>query len=62
MSKYYTPMLEEFQIGFEFESNAWLFSEDGEWTKGEITKDNIENFTSLYKADFYPTEFRKLKL
>ena len=59
MSKYYTPNISEFVIGFEFESCYWYFSENREWTKARITEENIEDFLDLYKNDAYSTEFRK---
>lgn len=60
-SEYYTPTIDEFILGFEFESNFWLFSGDGEWTKAKITQGIIDDFKCLYVADAYPSEFRKLK-
>ncbi len=57
-AKYYTPELEEFHVGFEFESDFWFFTEEGEWAKSKITEDTFEDFVSLYKNDAYATEFR----
>lgn len=61
--KYYTPEIEEFGIGFEFESNYITYSRDNEWVKVTLGKDDINYegvswFYSSYIGDAVPTEFR----
>ena len=57
MSKYYTPEIEEFHVGFEFESNYALFSRDREWTKCKLDENNTW-FIDEWYVDAVPTEFR----
>ena len=58
---YRTPDISEFVIGFEFESSFWYFTRRRHgWTKAVITRENIEDFQSLYVGDAYPSEFRVL--
>jgi hypothetical protein len=57
-NKYYTPSIEEFHVGFEFESDFWYFTEGGEWAQSKITEENFHDFHTLYKSDAYETEFR----
>ena len=57
MSKYYTPTIEEFHVGFEFESNYTLFSKDREWTKCKLDENNTW-FIEEWYVDAVPTEFR----
>ena len=59
--RYYTPTMNEFKIGFEFQSNFWYFSNNGEWTDSKITDENIDVFLSLYEGDAYETEFRAIR-
>lgn len=60
--KYYTPKIEEFHVGFEFESNYISYSKDGEWTKAVLKEDlnneDIAWFYTSYVGDAVPTEFR----
>jgi len=55
MNKYYTPEIEEFHFGFEFESNYVLFGKD--WTKVVLSEEH-DWFYSSYVNDAVPTEFR----
>tara|TARA_R100000544_G_C2213483_1_gene53227 strand:- start:114 stop:527 length:414 start_codon:yes stop_codon:yes gene_type:complete len=55
--KYYTPEIEEFHVGFEFESNYTLFSRDREWVKCKLDENNTW-FTEEWYVDAVPTEFR----
>ncbi len=58
--KYYTPTLDEFHVGFEFESNYVLFEElsmKNDWTK-IILSDRHNWFYDAYVNDAVPTEFR----
>jgi len=62
-NKYYTPEIEEFHVGFEFESNYISFSKDGNWTKvilgkNDINYEEISWFYTSYIGDAVPTEFR----
>ena len=60
MEKYYTPELEEFHVGFEFESNYILFrkgNKGDEWNKHILTKENTW-FWDAYENDAIETEFR----
>lgn len=55
--KYYTPEIEEFHIGFEFESKYVLFNQNLEWKK--VVLDNSHNwFWQSYDEDAVETEFR----
>lgn len=59
-NKYYTPELEEFHVGFEFESNYILFrkgNKGDEWNKHILTKENTW-FWDAYENDAIETEFR----
>lgn len=60
--KYYTPEIEEFHVGFEFESNYINYSKNGEWTKVTLKEDlnneDIAWFYTSYVGDAVPTEFR----
>ncbi len=62
MEKYYTPTIEEFHVGFEFESNYISYSKDGEWAKAVLKEDlnneDIAWFYTSYVGDAVPTEFR----
>ena len=57
MEKYYTPDIEEFHVGFEFESRYTLFSRDKEWVKCKLDENNTW-FTEEWYVDAVPTEFR----
>ena len=60
MTKYYTPEIEEFHVGFEFESNYVLFEEGSlknGWNK-VILSDRHNWFYDSYVNDAVPTEFR----
>ena len=57
-NKYYTPELEEFHVGFEFESNYVLFQKPNEeWSKCTFSTDNLW-FWDSYVHDAYKNEFR----
>ena len=60
--KYYTPEIEEFHVGFEFESNYITYSKDKEWVKVTLKEDlnneEIAWFYTSYIGDAVPTEFR----
>lgn len=63
VEEYYTPELEEFHKGFEFESNYVLFSNDLEWKPiifggNNRLMDDLPWFYSAYENDAVPTEFR----
>ena len=54
--KYYTPTIEEFHVGFEFEST---YLEDYDtWKKEIIDAVDVGYFYSIYIGDAVPTEFR----
>ena len=56
MSKYYTPSIEEFHVGFEYESS---YLEDYDtWKKEIIDTVDVGYFYSTYTGDAVPTEFR----
>ena len=60
MSKYYTPTIEEFHVGFEFESNYILFEEGSlknGWNK-VVLSDRHNWFYDSYVNDAVPSEFR----
>lgn len=62
-SKYYTPSIDEFYVGFEFETNYSIISglfgnESDKFVKLKFTKENISNWIDLYIEDAYPSEFR----
>ena len=55
-SKYYTPSLEEFHVGFEFETS---YLEDYDtWKKVILEFDDFGFYTSTWEVDSNPTEFR----
>ena len=56
-NKYYTPTIEEFHVGFEFESNYVGFSSDLKWRK-ILLNDSHDWFWTTYKQDAVETEFR----
>ena len=43
-NKYYTPALEEFCAGFEFESNYKSLSKNGDWEHIKLTTDECASF------------------
>ena len=54
--KYYTPEIEEFHVGFEYESS---YLEDYDtWKKEIIDTVDVGYFYSIYTGDAVPTEFR----
>ena len=54
--KYYTPTIEEFHVGFEYESS---YLEDYDtWKKEIIDTADVGYFYSTYTGDAVPTEFR----
>ena len=54
--KYYTPTIEEFHVGFEYESS---YLEDYDtWKKEIIDTVDVGYFYSTYTGDAVPTEFR----
>lgn len=58
---YRTPEFEEFIPGFECETcYSWFVDEDSdnEWANIVVTKEFLDNYMSLIKADAYETEFR----
>lgn len=55
--KYYTPTIEEFHVGFEFETKYILFSRNGEWMKCIFSVNELW-FWDEYEHDAYKTEFR----
>ena len=60
-SKYYTPDISEFHVGFEFESNYILFNNGkpgDEFVPAILTEDNISWMLQSYFEDATPTEFR----
>lgn len=61
-SKYYTPDIKEFRVGFECETNYCLFhssrSDHQEFEKLIITEDNIVLILDSYIGDAYSSEFR----
>ena len=56
-NKYYTPTIEEFHVGFEFESNYVGFSSDLKWKK-ILLNNSHDWFWTAYKQDAVETEFR----
>ena len=56
-NKYYTPEIEEFHVGFEFESKYVLFSSEREWSKAVLNEDT-NWFWQEYDEDAIETEFR----
>ena len=55
-NNYYTPSLEEFHIGFEFETS---YLEDYDtWKKVTLEFDDFGFYTSTWEVDSNPTEFR----
>jgi hypothetical protein len=59
-NKYYTPTIEEFHVGFEFESNYVLFKKENKsdvWNKHILTQDELW-FWDSWKNDAVDTEFR----
>jgi hypothetical protein len=55
MDKYYAPELEEFHVGFEFETRYL----ERDWVKKELTFDDFGFYTSTWYVDSVPeTEFR----
>jgi hypothetical protein len=60
-SKYYTPSIKEFRVGFECETNYCLFNKEYsslEFVPLLLTDSNISVFHDSYKHDAYSTEFR----
>lgn len=60
-SKYYTPTIEEFHVGFEFESNYVLFAKNkkgDEWSRCVMTGDEFSWFHEAYTNDAVESEFR----
>lgn len=65
-NKYYQPSIEEFYVGFEFESTYVLFQPytrrhgDGgpEWYSHTLNLEDHGWFWDSYENDAYPTEFR----
>ena len=58
-NKYYTPDIEEFHIGFEFESDYILFvNYPNTWTKVTLATPDHDWFWGEYIADAVPEEFR----
>lgn len=60
--EYYTPTIEEFHVGFEFESDYILFHNGNKlkansWSKIILTED-ADWLWESYKHDAVPTEFR----
>jgi len=53
-NKYYTPEIEEFHVGFEYESNYLK----NKWTKCVLEIKNIASFFDSYILDATPLEFR----
>lgn len=58
VNKYYTPELEEFHVGFEFESKYVLFSNNLEWKKVTLSVKEHAWFWDSYLQDAIETEFR----
>ena len=56
VGEYYTPEMEEFHIGFEYET-TYLQDYDT-WKKEIIEEDDAGYFHSIYFGDAVPTEFR----
>lgn len=55
-NKYYTPSIEEFHVGFEFETS---YLEDYDtWKKVTLEFDDFGFYTSTWEVDSNPTEFR----
>jgi hypothetical protein len=55
-NKHYVPKIEEFHIGFEYET---MYLQDYDTWKKEILEENdIEYFYSSYFGDAVPSEFR----
>ena len=55
-TKYYTPSIEEFHVGFEFETS---YLEDYDtWKKVTLEFDDFGFYTSTWEVDSNPTEFR----
>jgi hypothetical protein len=62
-SKYYTPTIDEFHVGFECESNYVLFNrgdypESMKFVPIILTEENIDWMIDSYIHDAYPSEFR----
>lgn len=53
-NKYYTPTIEEFHIGFEYETN---YLKD-DWVKKVLTSEDSGYFFETYKTDAVNVEFR----
>ena len=63
IDKYYTPVIDEFHIGFECESNYILinrgnYPESSNFIPFTLTDENIGWMLDAYIHDAYPTEFR----
>ena len=55
-NNYYTPSIEEFHVGFEFETS---YLEDYDtWKKVTLEFDDFGFYTSTWEVDSNPTEFR----
>lgn len=55
-SKYYTPTIDEFYVGFEYETS--YLQDYNVWKKEILEKNEIEYFFSSYIKDASPIEFR----
>jgi len=53
-AKYYTPTIEEFHVGFEYES----IYQKSDWTKTTLELENTAFFFDNYILDATPIEFR----
>ena len=60
--KYYIPSFNEFVEGFKCETCYSMFTEsDEEWVEIEMTKEFLDTYLTLIKADAYETEFRAVR-
>lgn len=57
-NKYYTPTIEEFHVGFEFESNYALFGDTNQWNKVTLNIKEYNWFWHSYLHNAVETEFR----
>ena len=55
-NKYYTPEIEEFHVGFEYETS--YLQACGTWSREVLEEDYVGYFHSIYSGDAVPTEFR----
>lgn len=58
INKYYTPTIDEFHVGFEFESNYTMFSNKHDEWKSHIFTVDMGWFWEAYHNDAIDTEFR----